>query len=332
MSTLAVIPCLNEAAHLGPLLDQMLADPAIDLLVVADGGSTDGSRALVEQRMASTDRLRLLDNPARIQSAGINLAVARFGARHHWLARIDAHCSYPRGYVAMLVDAARESGATAIVVPMVTVGHAGFQKAAAAAQNSALGTGGSLHRHVVQGRFVDHGHHALMRIDLFRRLGGYCEAMPCNEDAEYDYRQVGDGGRIWLEPRAAITYFPRRSSAALWRQYWRYGAGRARNVRRHAMRLKARQLAPLAVPIAVLALPLAAVHWLFAAPALAWFALCLVLGAVIGARAGGGWALLAGWAAAIMHLAWGCGFLTEMIRHPRGVPARYGLHGKEFET
>ena len=44
MSLLAVIPCLNEEEHLPQLLAQMLADPAIDLLVVADGGSTDRSR------------------------------------------------------------------------------------------------------------------------------------------------------------------------------------------------------------------------------------------------------------------------------------------------
>lgn len=314
MSVLGVIPCLNEAAHLPDLLDQMLADDTIDLLVVADGGSTDGSRAIVKQRMATTARLQLIDNPARIQSAGINRAVAKFGADKTWLLRIDAHCSYPKGYCVTLLEAANKSGAHAVVVPMRTKGREGFQHAVAAAQNSALGTGASPHRHVKHGGWVDHGHHALMDLKLFRQAGGYCESMPCNEDAEYDYRHTQLGARTWLEPKARITYFPRKSIPALWRQYFRYGSGRARNVRRHGQWLKLRQALPLVVPAAVLALPLGMLHWAFVLPAAAWLAICLVLGVAVGAKSGGGWALLGGVAAATMHLAWGLGFLREYSR------------------
>ena len=272
MNLLAIIPCLNEEAHLPQLLAQMLRDPAIDLLVVADGGSTDKSRQIVSD-YAETGRVVLLDNKARIQSAGVNLAVREYGEGYEWLLRIDAHCLYPDGYASLLLDAARAHDASAVVVPMETVGRKGFQKAAAAAQNSILGTGGSAHRHVGAGRFVEHGHHALMTIDLFRRIGGYCEAMPCNEDAELDHRQIAAGGRIWLEPKAALTYFPRTSISALWRQYRCYGQGRARNLRRHRMTPRLRQLVPLAVPAALAILPLAFVHPIFALPAVACAAL-----------------------------------------------------------
>ena len=46
---LVVVPCLNEARHIGPLLDHLLADPALAeaQVVVADGGSQDGTRAIV---------------------------------------------------------------------------------------------------------------------------------------------------------------------------------------------------------------------------------------------------------------------------------------------
>ena len=328
MSVLGVIPCLDEAEHIGPLIDLMLRDPAIDRLVVADGGSTDGSIAIVRERIAEHgERLALLDNPARIQSAGVNRAVAHHGAAHEWLLRIDAHCVYPANYATRLLASAREHKADAVVVPMETVGTRGWQRAIAAAQNSALGTGGSPHRHVTGGRWVDHGHHALMRLDRFARLGGYCEAMPCNEDAELDVRQTEDGARIWLEPGAALTYLPRRTLGALWRQYRRYGTGRARTVRRHGIALKARQLAPLAVLGSVVALPLAFVHWVLALPATAWLAGCLLGGLVIGARAGGGMALASGVPAAAMHLAWGLGFAGEWLRGRRRDEPRYGMLG-----
>ena len=325
MNLIAVIPCLNEAAHLDGLIRQMLADPAIDLLVVADGGSTDGSQRIVQDIARGEPRLLLIDNPARIQSAGVNRAVAEQGNGYRWLLRIDAHCRYPDGYATILLRAADAQSASAVVVPMLTQGKSGFQLAVATAQNSVLGTGGSAHRHLGQGRFVDHGHHALLRLDLFRRIGGYCEAMPCNEDAELDHRQALAGGRIWLEPAAAIVYFPRTRPIALWRQYYRYGIGRARNLRRHRMRPHLRQLVPLAVPAALALLPLAAWHPVFALPAVAWLVLCLTLGAVIGARQGGGWRLAAGVAAAIMHAAWAFGFIAELIGNPRGVPPKYGL-------
>ncbi len=325
MNLIAVIPCLNEAAHLDGLIRQMLGDPAIDLLVVADGGSTDGSQRIVQDIARGEPRLRLIDNPARIQSAGVNRAVAEQGDGYRWLLRIDAHCRYPDGYATILLRAADAQSASAVVVPMLTQGKSGFQLAVATAQNSVLGTGGSAHRHLGQGRFVDHGHHALLRLDLFRRIGGYCEAMPCNEDAELDHRQALAGGRIWLEPAAAIVYFPRTRPIGLWRQYHRYGIGRARNLRRHRMRPHLRQLVPLAVPAALALLPLAAWHPVFALPAFAWVILCLTLGAVIGARQGGGWRLAAGVAAAIMHAAWAFGFIAELIGNPRGVPPKYGL-------
>ena len=79
---LIVVPTLNEERHIGVLLDQLSieADALDAALVVADGGSTDGTRSIVAERAARNGRIVLLDNPRRIQSAAVNLAVARHGA------------------------------------------------------------------------------------------------------------------------------------------------------------------------------------------------------------------------------------------------------------
>lgn len=325
MTVLAIIPCLNEAANLDRLLTQMLGDPAIDMLVVADGGSTDGSCDIVQRFAADNPRINLINNPARIQSAGVNLAVKQFGSGYDWILRIDAHCSYPDRWASILLNAAEAQQARSVVVPMETRGKQGFQLAAAAAQNSFLGTGGSAHRHVTKGAYVDHGHHALMDRACFVRLGGYCEAMPCNEDAEFDRRLTQDGGRIWLEPLAAIGYFPRETPSALWRQYYRYGKGRARTVRRHKMPMRLRQLVPLAVPLAALLACLAPIHSIFGLPIASWLLVCLGAGVFVGLSAGGGWALAAGLAAAIMHASWACGFVAEWLNGASAAKPRYGL-------
>ncbi|MEL7190364.1 MAG: glycosyltransferase family 2 protein [Pseudomonadota bacterium] len=333
MGVLAIIPCLNEAEHIDGLLTQMLGDPTYAMVVVADGGSTDGSLAIIAEHQNRDPRLKLLDNPDRIQSAGINRAVTRFGEGMDWLVRIDAHCIYPDQYGATLLSIAREKDADAVVVPMITKGLSGWQAATAIAQNSALGTGGSAHRHMSKGQWVDHGHHALMRIDVFKQLGGYCEAMPCNEDAEFDVRQGKEGYRIWLDPIPAITYFPRKSLTALARQYFKYGSGRARTVRRHKVRMKLRQLAPVGIFASLCALPLSLLHPIFALPAIGWALACLAYGAWAGIRSGQGvMGMFAGIPAMIMHACWGAGFVKEWIWNWGRDRPRYGLRDETSET
>jgi succinoglycan biosynthesis protein ExoA len=316
-TVLTVIPCLNEAAHIAPLIADLLDDPINTRIVVTDGGSTDGTRAIVQEIAATDPRVTLLDNPDRIQSAGINRAVARFGIGATWLARVDAHALYPARYVARLVATAEAEGADAVVVRMETRAPAGFARAVATAQNSRLGTGGAAHRTGAAAGPVEHGHHALMRVDAFTAAGGYCETMPCNEDAELDVRLLGLGARIWLAPDLPVIYFPRGTPGALARQYWRYGAGRATTVRRHHRRLRLRQALPLAVaPACALALaaPLAPpVSLALALPAAAWALLCQSWGLALAARARRADVALAGSAAMIMHLAWSAGYWKQEI-------------------
>lgn len=312
-SLLIVIPCLNEERHLPSILEQMLRENGEALVVVADGGSSDRSKEIVKNIAETEPRLVLMDNPKRIQSAGVNSAVQRFAGERRWLLRVDAHCGYPPDFARILLDAAIARDADSVVVPMVSRGESCFQKAAAAAQNSRLGTGGSQHRHVGQAQFVEHGHHALMRIDLFRAVGGYREDMPYNEDAELDVRLVAAGARIWIEPAVALVYWPRSSAWALCRQYEGYGRGRARTIRLHRQRPKLRQAIPPMVLAAVALALFSALMPIFSIPALAWLLVTLAAGATVGIRSGGGCAALSGVPAAIMHLAWGAGFVRGML-------------------
>lgn len=316
-AVLVVIPCLNEEAHLPGLLDQLLADGADTLIVVADGGSTDASRDIVQRFMNKHGNVILLDNPDRVQSAGVNRAVAAFGAGRRWMVRMDAHCRYPDRFVTRLLASAKARDVVSVVVPMVTEGRACFQIACATAQNSVLGTGGSSHRHIGEGRYVEHGHHALMAIDAFVRVGGYNQAMSHNEDAELDHR-LGREGRIWLEPDCALTYFPRSGARALWRQYFGYGKGRAQTIGMHRMKPRPRQMVPLAVPVViVLAIVAGPISPVFVLPLLGWALLCLGTGAMLGFRRRSVCAALSGVSAMIMHAAWGFGFIRQMLSGQR---------------
>ncbi|MBB5746338.1 glycosyltransferase family 2 protein [Brevundimonas variabilis] len=323
---LIVIPCLNEARHLPHLLEQLRSQNSPDdLIIVADGGSTDGSQDIVLKQGALARNIRLLHNPARLQSAGVNAAAHQYGSGRQYLIRIDAHARYPDDYAAGLAFIAQKHAADSVVVPMKTVAETCFQRAAATAQNSRIGTGGAAHRMGGQGGWVDHGHHALFRLDRFLALGGYNESFSHNEDAEFDLRLTKSGGRIWLEPELAIEYLPRRAIAPLFRQYVNYGRGRARTLALHRQRLRPRQALPLlvlpAVVAAVIGIPLATVlpvSALLAFPALAWATASIVGGVVASVTAGPSLCgLLSGFAAMAMHLGWSIGFWRErMSRRP----------------
>ena len=317
---LVVVPTLNEARRLPCVLDAVLADAGDGrfLVVVCDGGSSDGTCAIAEAAAAAHPQVRLLHNPARLQSAAVNLALRTFGGRCDWLVRVDAHATYPADYVSRLIACARETGADTVTTPMFSLGETCFQRAAAAAQNSRLGAGGSPHRKAGRSGWVDHGHHALFRRAAFEGVGGYNEAFSHNEDAELDIRLRRAGARIWLAGDLAIGYYPRSEPIALFRQYMNHGSGRARTARLHRTPLKARQLLPLGVaPAAALALA-GPWFWPAAIPAACWAALCLGYGLVLGARARDACAAASGLAAMISHLGWSVGFWRRTLAPKTG--------------
>jgi succinoglycan biosynthesis protein ExoA len=317
---LIVIPALNEIRHIESLLTQLLAEAGAigGMIVVADGGSTDGTVALAKRYARLNTCVTVLHNPWRIQSAAVNLAVERFGDGHRYLIRIDAHGSYPAGYCAALIREAELRAADSVVVPMSTVGVGQFQRAVATAQNAMIGTGGSSHRTGKGGKWVEHGHHALMRVDAYREVGGYDEAFRHNEDAELDYRLTQAGHRIWLTGAVEMIYHPRATPMALFQQYFGYGGGRARNILKHRSIPRVRQMLPLAIAPAVGLAALSVFTWLAVVPALGWSVACLSMGAVAAARHEKDYGLpvsrapLVGVAAMIMHFAWSAGFWLQL--------------------
>ncbi|WP_085315225.1 glycosyltransferase family 2 protein [Derxia lacustris] len=316
-SILVVIPTLNEARTIEGVIDSLLADPPAGArldLVVADGGSNDGTQEIVARLAASRPALRLLHNPRRLQSAAVNLAARLHGSAAEVLVRCDAHAIYPAGFLRQLIDSLDRSGADAVVVPMDSTGDNCVQRAVAWVSDTVVGSGGSAHRGGRRSGFVDHGHHAAFRMHSFVRAGGYDETYTHNEDAELDCRQRALGSRIWLDADIRLAYHPRATLRALWRQYFNYGRGRSRTVRRHPGSWRPRQLAVpanLALCIAGVALaplqPATLVLPVAYLGALLWASIWIA----VARRSLCG--LLAGPAAFVMHNAWALGFFNGMI-------------------
>ena len=311
---LVVVPCLNEEKYIGPILERLLDKSArVNLkIVVADGGSSDQTVAIV-QKLCGGRRVVLMDNPKRIQAAGINEAVRKHGKKARFLIRLDAHATYPDNYCETLLNVQARTLADAVVVSMDTAGHSCLQRAAAAAQNSILGNGGAAHRNQAGDRWVEHGHHALIKTDAFRAIGGYDETFSHNEDAELDNRLTDAGFRIFLTGDAKVTYYPRNSLSGLFKQYFNIGKGRARNFLRHPKRAKARHFA-LAIVAPMLGLiVLVPANSIFALPALVWASICIAYGILLGVRLHDVCASAAGVAAMAMQAGWSFGFFRGLF-------------------
>jgi succinoglycan biosynthesis protein ExoA len=323
-SILAVIPTLNEERHIETCIRSLMRGDAqlrSIPLVVADGGSTDKTVEIVEHLKSEFPNLQLIHNPKKLQAAAMNLAVLDASTPvTQYIVRCDAHSIYPADFILSVAKALKATGAASVVIPMDAVGDTCFERANAWIVDTPLGSGGSVHRGGTISGYVDHGHHAGFDIAMYRQIGGYDETFSHNEDAEYDERVAQAGGKIFLDAEIRIRYIPRGSVSRVAKQYFNYGKGRARNVRKHGQRLKIRQALPVFALVGERqrdlwrhALLPACHHPARLATSACWPPRRLAVAVWKRSPA----AFLAGLISGTMHMSWAAGFLSEAVAGSR---------------
>jgi glycosyltransferase involved in cell wall biosynthesis len=236
------IPVYNEERHIDACLDAVAAQTygrVLEVLVV-DGGSSDATRDMVTRRGGN---VRLVDNPRRIQSAALNIALAE--ARGDLFVRVDGHCVIAPDYVESCVAALTSTGAAMVGGAMCPQAEGWLREGVAAAMTSPFGVGPARFHVGGEAGWVDTVYLGAYPTDLGRRVGGYREDVGVNEDAEFAIRMRPNGG-VRFDPSIRSTYTPRGSLRAVTRQFYRYGRSRATTIRRHPKSIAPRQLvAPL---------------------------------------------------------------------------------------
>jgi succinoglycan biosynthesis protein ExoA len=252
-----VVPMLNEAEHVRGLVESLAAQDwrgELEVLV-ADGGSSDGSVERLTR--AARDRglpLRVLDNPAKWVSHGLNACIRE--ASGDLIVRLDCHSRYPSDYLRRCAAAAAETGAWNVGGVVVAEGRTPMERAAACAMSSPFGGIGWTRGASAGTRTdVDTITYGAFRPEAFRRAGLFDETLARNQDDEFNLRLRRAGGRIVLDPEIRTYYTPRGSLRSIFRQYYEYGLWKVPVMLRHRTVLSARSLAPLAFvgSVAVLA-------------------------------------------------------------------------------
>lgn len=323
-SVAVLLPVLNEAASLDECLDSLAVQdyPGKWSLVVAEGGSTDGTLDLLESWRDRLPDLTIVDNPQRLQSHGLNRAAQ--AAEADVLVRADAHSTYATDYLRRSVDALQSSDAVAAGGVLRPESRSAFGRAVAIAMRSPLAVGPGKFHHGSRRQAVDTVYLGAFRREDFLAAGGY-RAFPSGvaEDADLYYRWRQQGRRVLLDPAIRSAYQPRDAPGSLARQFRLYGLGKADMLFVNGRWPSLRPLGPLALVtglIVTASLGLAG-RW--------WSAFWALLGSwlvVLGAEMARLATTPATWvrslaAAAIMHLAYGGGLLQGLLRNPRSVRA-----------
>ena len=319
-----LVPVLNEEEHIREAVDAMRAqdfDGRIEFLFM-DGGSTDATRAILEELAAEDPRIRVFDNPGRTTPHALNVGLA--AARGEYVVRMDAHAFYPPRYIAAGVERLGRGGVDWVAGPAIPRGAGRWSRRVALALNSGLTTVGSRKwRAAADGGDgggeveLDTGVFAgVWRRETLERHGGWDVGWPINQDSELAARVLAAGGRIVLLPEMGAEYVPRDNLKGLARQYWRYGLYRGKTSRYHANSLRRSQVVAPALALAVLA-AVGAPRPLRLAARLALGAYAASLAAVSARVAEPGKerdAAALPIVFAIMHLTWGFGFLWSVVR------------------
>jgi glycosyltransferase involved in cell wall biosynthesis len=316
-----VVPMYNEAGAIAACIDGFSAQtwPLEQLeVIVVDGGSRDGSTAIVEQLAATRPWLKLVDNPARRASAAFNIGLDAAGGE--LICLLSAHGEIGPTFVEDSVRVIDESGAAGVGGILEHRGRTSSERAIGLAMTSRFGMA-SPFRYARDRRVVDTIGHPMYKAKALRDVGGFDETLDRNSDYELNYRLRQAGHSLVFDPAIRSTYRPRATLPELARQFWWYGRWKARVVRRHPGSVRPRHLVP---PLAVLGALGALFAWRAAPVRRASIAVAVAYGAGV-ASAGAAskpldadadpLVLLA--AFPVMHAAWGAGFLWSVVRRWR---------------
>lgn len=320
-----IMPIRNEERYLAAAVAGVLGqDYPGDLeVVLAVGPSEDRTEEIAQTLAAADSRIRLVDNPAGRTPNGLNAAIKT--SRHDIVVRVDGHGVLSDGYLRRAVEVLEETGAANVGGIMQAEGETDFERAVARAMTSRFGIGGAAFHVGGEAGPADTVYLGAFRRAVLDRLGGYDEHFVRAQDWELNYRIRKAGETIWFTPELRVTYRPRPDLRSLATQFFRSGRWRREVVRRYPATANLRYLAPPLVVASIgigtatgAAALLGAPGWL----ALGWLA---PVGYTVGVLTAGvvesrdlpdrskAWlpAVLA-----IMHLSWGAGFVTGVVKPP----------------
>lgn len=264
LTTISVIvPCRNEREHVLEFIDSLLAqelpaDYALEVLI-ADGMSSDGTRAILEEACRRNANLKVIDNPAGYVSAGLNKAI--LAATGEIIVRMDVHTVYARDYILRCIETLQRTGADNVGGPLRSRAKGYVQQAIRLGLYSPFASGGARSRDVAYEGPVDTVVYGCWRKSTLERLGLFDEELVRNQDDELNLRITRAGGTVWQSPQIQYWYYPRAALRLLFAQYQQYGYWKVRVIQKHRLPASVRHVVPGGFVLALIALSILSPFW-----------------------------------------------------------------------
>jgi succinoglycan biosynthesis protein ExoA len=326
-----IVPSRNEIRHIDRFLDSLRRQEfhGLDLeVLIADGMSDDGTRQVLLAQNQTKPTIRIIDNPQRLVSTGLNRAISE--ARGEIIIRMDVHTEYARDYVWQCVEVLSATGADNVGGPALTRADGFLARGIAVAYHTRFACGGAKFHNPEYEGYVDTVTYGCWRKSTFDRIGLFDEALDRNQDDELNLRLVRAGGKVWQSRKIVSWYRPRATLSQLFRQYLQYGFWKVAVIRKHRTPASLRHLVPAAFVLSVIGLPACAACSIVAGSSVLefsflklWLGLAglytvISLGASFFAARRNGWRLLPVLPIvfATYHLSYGLGFLLGLVQHP----------------
>lgn len=314
-----IVPVRNERMSIRDcilaLVAQGNASTSVEI-VVAEGGSTDGTRALLHELAAAMPELKIVDNPSGRTPDALNAAIR--ASSGIYICRVDGHSRIQPDHVARCLEAIRRTGAWCVGGGMVQSSTTPFGRAAAAASSSRFGVGDSSFHYAATAGPVESVFLGFWPRWVFERIGMFDPELLRNQDDELSYRIRAAGGIVWFDPGIQTTYQPRESWRRLFDQYRQYGKFKVRVFQKHTGAARLRHFVPaIFVASVASAVVVPIVPWLLPLPFASFAAYGIVNLTVSGrvARHSQTAMLDVGRAFLAMHAGYGIGFWQGVVAY-----------------
>lgn len=234
-----VVAARNEEASIAACMDALLEQTYPCEIIVADGMSTDRTRAIAEAK-----GVRVIDNPERIAATGFNHGIR--AASGFYIGIMSAHAVPAPDYVERCVAAMKRPGAWMVGGRIMRTSTTDEQEAIALATSSPFGLGDAAHNYSTEPMIAETAFPGFYHPVVWREVGLFDSTLVRNQDDELAYRIRKAGGYVWYDPAIVVRYEPRATIGGLFDQYRQYGSWKVAVYRKHPGAIRPRQLVPAA--------------------------------------------------------------------------------------